>query len=278
MKVFKSKNLIGENSIGIRRAKPLSPTKEHTHDFIELAYIKCGTATEYVDGTGYSVKRGDIIFMTPNSIHAFEPGENFEHVEIFFSPKLIGDGVTTAANALALLALTSFDNFRNDKSYGLVRFEGDEIQEAELILAAMQKELENKKESYEAFMCNCLNMLLIKMVRASVKANVSCDVWQAIDDYIDKNLNKRLTLPLLASKCFYNPSYFSRIFKQRHGVTLTEHLKNKRIERAKELLLDASMTVDDVIQSVGYTDRSAFYSSFYSSTGTTPTQYRLDKK
>ena len=275
MKLFKSKSLIGEDSIGIRKTKPTLPTSKHTHDYIEIVYVRNGTATEYVDGTSYCVKRGDVIFMTPNSIHAFEPSESFEHVEIFFSPHLVGEKVITPGHTLAILALTAFDNFRSDKSYGMVRFERDEILEVEAILAMMQKESENKSDGYEPFMCSCLNMLLIKMVRASSSTSAPSDVWQAIDEYIDKNSDKKITLASLASKCFYNPSYFSRIFKQRYGKTLTEHLRAKRIKRAKELLSDTDMTVEQIIQKIGFSDRSAFYSAFYANTGSTPSEYRL---
>ena len=274
MKIFKSKALIGEHSIGIRGAKPPCPTKEHTHDYIEIVYVKNGTAIEYVDGTGYSVRRGDVIFMTPNSVHAFKPCENFEHIEIFFSPRLIGEEVITASHSLTLLALTSFDKFRHDQSYGLVRFEGDEIREVEHILDSMQKEFDDQKEGYEAYMCNCLNMLLIKMVRASSKNAEVTDVWDAIEEYIDRNSDKRITLSAIASKCFYNPSYFSRVFKQKYGTTLTEYMKSKRIEKAKKLLAEGVLTVDQVIQAVGFTDRSAFYAAFHAIVGCTPAEYR----
>ena len=274
MKIFKSKALIGEHNIGIRGAKPLRLTKEHTHDYIEIVYIKNGTATEYVDGTGYSVRRGDVIFMTPNSVHSFEPCENFEHVEIFFSPRLIGEEVITAAHTLTLLALTSFDKIRHDQSYGLVRFDGDEIREVEYILDSMQREFDYQEEGYEAYMCNCLNMLLIKMVRATSGSAEVTEVWDALEEYIDRNSDKRITLSAIASKCFYNPSYFSRIFKQRYGMTLTDYLKRKRIEKAKALLTETLLTVDQVIEKVGFTDRSAFYSSFSEIVGCTPAEYR----
>ena len=278
MRIFKSKSLIGEDSIGIRKTKPTVPTGEHTHDYIEIVYVRNGTATEYVDGTSFCVKRGDVIFMTPNSIHAYEPSENFEHVEIFFSPHLVGEKVITPGHTLAILALTAFDSFRSGKSYGMIRFERNEILEVEAILGMMQKETEDKKDGYEAFMCSCLNMLLIKMVRASATVSAPNDVWHAIEEYIDKNSDKKITLTSLSSKCFYNPSYFSRIFKQRYGTTLTEYLKSKRIEHAKELLSDTGLTVEQIIQKIGFSDRSAFYSAFYTNTNTTPSEYRQKLK
>ena len=127
-------------------------------------------------------------------------------------------------------------------------------------------------------MCNCLNMLLIKMVRAASNTKAEGDIWKAVDEYIDKNCDKRITLPSIASKCFYNTSYFSRVFKQRYGITFTEFLRKKRIDRAKELLCNSELSVERIIQNVGYSDRSAFYSAFQLDTGYTPSEYRLEQK
>ena len=278
MKIFKSSALIGDGRIGLHRAKTNVTISEHTHDYIEIVYVTSGTATEYVDGIRYNVRRGDIIFMTPNSIHSFIPGAKFEHIEIFFSPRLIGEAVITSAQALSMLALSSFDNLRNNKSFGLIRFDESEVEEVESLLAVMEREFEEKREGYEAYMCNCLNMLLIKMLRNVSSDNRGGDIWEALMKYIEENYEKKLTLAALASKCFYNPSYFSRMFKQKYGASLTVYLKNKRIEQAKKLLLDDDMTIEEIAGAVGFSDRSAFYVAFEDDTGMTPLQYRKNKK
>ena len=278
MRIFKSSALIGDGRIGLHRAKTNVSISEHTHDYIEIVYVSSGAATEYVDGMKYNVRRGDIIFMTPNSIHSFVPGAKFEHVEIFFSPRLIGEAVITSAQALSMLALSSFDNLRNNKSFGLIRMDESEIGEVEALLAVMEREFNEKREGYEAYMCNCLNMLLIKMLHNVSSDNCGGDIWEALMEYIEENYEKKLTLTLLASKCFYNPSYFSRTFKQRYGVSFTVYLRNKRIERAKKLLLCNDMTIEEIAGTVGFSDRSAFYVAFEDDTGMTPLQYRKNKK
>ena len=278
MRIFKSSALIGDGRIGLHRAKTNASISEHTHDYIEIVYVSSGAATEYVDGMKYNVRRGDIIFMTPNSIHSFVPGAKFEHVEIFFSPRLIGEAVITSAQALSMLALSSFDNLRNNKSFGLIRMDESEIGEVEALLAVMEREFNEKREGYEAYMCNCLNMLLIKMLRNVSSDNCGGDIWEALMEYIEENYEKKLTLTSLASKCFYNPSYFSRTFKQRYGVSFTVYLRNKRIEQAKKLLLCNDMTIEEIAGAVGFSDRSAFYAAFEDDTGMTPLRYRKNKK
>ena len=100
------------------------------------------------------------------------------------------------------------------------------------------------------------------------------DVWRELSDYIDENLDMKLTLSHLASKCFYNPSYFSRVFKDKFGMTLTEYVSRKRVAYAGKLLLESDMSVDEISERAGFADRSGFYHTFSKYTGTTPSEYR----
>jgi transcriptional regulator GlxA family with amidase domain len=65
-----------------------------------------------------------------------------------------------------------------------------------------------------------------------------------------------------------------RRFKRATGVTLIEHLQNVRIERAKQLLEQGRVAVDDISAAVGYEDASFFRRLFKRRTGVTPRDYR----
>ena len=276
MRVYKSSALMGNDTIGIVRSAQKVECAEHTHDYIEIVYVTKGHAIERVDGMDYEVSRGDMIFMTPNSIHSFKPDADYEKIEIFFSPSLIGNSLSTTSDKLAMLALCSFDDMRASKNYGFIRFCGTDITDVEFLLSLIEKEYKVKNPSYEQIMCACLNILLVKMIRGS--KNESVDVWSMIAEYINENWDKGLTLASLSAKCFYNPSYFSRAFKEKFNCSLSNYIKHLRIERAKLLLLTHEITVEDVALSVGFTDRSAFYKAFHNETQKTPAKYRKENK
>ena len=99
-----------------------------------------------------------------------------------------------------------------------------------------------------------------------------------IQEYIEQNPGAELTLSALASKCFYNPSYFSRLFKQKFHMSLTEYVTRKRIENAIWLLCSTTLSVDEISQKTGFVDRSTFYAAFSRITGTTPAQYRSSNR
>ena len=124
---------------------------------------------------------------------------------------------------------------------------------------------------------NYLNILLTKMRRADEGSDadgIMKDIWQVLKDYIDENPGSDLSLSALASKCFYNPSYFSRTFKKKFGTSPTEYIRTKRIERAKTLLREEDTPVEVIISRVGFSDRSSFYHAFAAQTGMTPAEYR----
>ena len=96
--------------------------------------------------------------------------------------------------------------------------------------------------------------------------------------YIKSHLDENLTLDEITSRCSYNKSYFSRIFKSYTGVTFTEYLKRERIKKASKLLIDTTLPADKISVQVGYTNKTKFFKDFKTLTGKTPIQYRKSKK
>src|SRR5439155_19448265 len=83
-----------------------------------------------------------------------------------------------------------------------------------------------------------------------------------------------ITLSALAAEVYVSPFHFSRIFARATGVTPGRFLTAVRLFEAKRLLLTTSLTVSDIVCSVGYSSVGTFTSRFARAVGMTPTQYR----
>ena len=281
MKVYTSNRFIRDGeAIGIFRSEQHHIEPRHQHEFIEMVYVLSGSAVQIVDEQEYEVHRGDMIFINYGSIHAFSELKNFCYCNICFSPEIVSDTIITPDNAFALLSLTAFDEMRKDQNGGRVTFSGRECVEIENILQAMLEEYESDQPLSDKVMENYMNILITKMLRKSQPGmgQETKDIWQELSEYIEQNPDAELTLSALASKCFYNPSYFSRMFKQKFHMSLTEYVTRKRVEYAIRLLSDSSLSVDEISQKTGFVDRSTFYSAFSKITGTTPAQYRSSSR
>lgn len=257
------------------------PEPLHEHDFIEIVYITHGKCHQEIDGVLYEAKHGDMIFINYGSTHSFSSDEPFGYVNICFSPEVMAGGIITKENAFSLLSLTAFDELCTETDGAKLTFEGDERREIETVLHAMHRECEQKPTSWSAVVQSYLNILLAKMLRktqAGVRSEEMNDTWQELSEYIDSNLEGELTLETLAKKCFYNPSYFSRVFKEKFGMSFVEYVNRKRLERAVELLTQTTLPVDEISTRVGYTNRGHFYRVFSKYIGGQPSDYRNEIK
>ena len=279
MKVYSAEQFIKPgSSVGIFSTREPQNTKLHRHDFIEIVYISSGTATEYVDGAQYEVKRGDMLFINLGSNHAFEPHKSFSYVNISFLPEIVGDLIITKENAFSLLSLTAFNEMQRDAQGAVISFTGEERKEIENILDAMQKEYDHGKYGSKSVIECYMNIIITKMLRKTHINEGGKDegnVWKELSEYIDENLGSELTLYALAQKCFYNPSYFSRMFKQKFGTTLTEYVGRKRVDYAIKMLQQTELAVDEIALKSGFSDRSTFYHAFSKYTGKAPTDFRV---
>ena len=57
-------------------------------------------------------------------------------------------------------------------------------------------------------------------------------------------------------------------------MPFSEYLIGKRIQKAKELLLDDKLSIEEVAEKVGYNDYFYFLKSFKKNTGISPSKYR----
>jgi len=80
-------------------------------------------------------------------------------------------------------------------------------------------------------------------------------------------------LSSIASLSNYSPSYFSRLFTRTYGMPFSRYLAIYRIERAKRLMLNESMTLHEVSRKAGFCSTSYFCSVFRKVTGKSPRQY-----
>lgn len=93
-------------------------------------------------------------------------------------------------------------------------------------------------------------------------------------DYLDKHYGEDINLNLVADKLNLTPGYLSSIFKEKTNINFSEYLNNLRIERAKELLMNLELRIQDIALQVGYQNVNSFIRMFKRCAGITPGEYR----
>jgi AraC-like DNA-binding protein len=223
------------------------------------------------------------LFINPGSTHEFTPVNQFTYYNICFKPEVIVERIINRDNAFDLLSLTAIDEFRNaESSVSGISFHGEERVLIEAILADMLSEYESQNPERRAVLESYMTVLIPKILRGlkpEIVKNAPSDLmWKEILSFIDSNLNERLTLSALANKCFYNPSYFSRSFKERFGITLVEYITRARTETAAKMLTETALSTSEIAERCGFGEKSAMYRAFSKQYGMTPREWRDSKK
>lgn len=92
--------------------------------------------------------------------------------------------------------------------------------------------------------------------------------------FLDRHLNRDISVEEVATHVGLSTSYFSLLFKQTFGETFIEYVTRERMERAKKLLTESGKSVAQIAREVGYAERRYFTKVFMKYTGDNPTDYR----
>lgn len=91
---------------------------------------------------------------------------------------------------------------------------------------------------------------------------------------VEKNYHRDLSLSDVAEKLSISESYLSRLFKDKLQKNFKQFLTERKIEKAKELLVNTELTIREISSSVGYNSHKQFCLMFKSVEGITAYEYR----
>lgn len=93
-------------------------------------------------------------------------------------------------------------------------------------------------------------------------------------EYIRLHIEDAMDLSSIASHFHYSVYYFSRKFKEECGYSVNDYIKKQKIERAKFLLTDSDLSVNQISSRLHFGSASFFSVTFREITGMPPAKYR----
>lgn len=101
---------------------------------------------------------------------------------------------------------------------------------------------------------------------------------QKILNYIDRNIKKGIGLDEAAEYMNMSSCYFSKFFKKTAGENFITYVTDRKIEAAKQMLLDTDMPVINIAYELSYGETNYFSKAFKKKVGVTPTEFREGKR
>ncbi len=93
---------------------------------------------------------------------------------------------------------------------------------------------------------------------------------------LDRDVCNPPSLDMLGREVDCSPFYLSRLFAEQLGTSIPKYLRDRRIEKAAELIVTRGESVTTAAMAVGYSSLSAFNKAFVTRFGKPPGSYRKD--
>lgn len=108
----------------------------------------------------------------------------------------------------------------------------------------------------------------------SMEADVNPTTIQRIIQEIKQNYANDITLTDLARKYGISTSHLSGLIKEELRMSFSEYIAARRVQKAKELLAEERISIEEIAAQVGYSDYFYFTKVFKKNAGISPSKYR----
>ncbi|OAS14406.1 AraC family transcriptional regulator [Paenibacillus oryzisoli] len=249
--------------------------KTHLHDRYELFYFISGDLTYYIEGQAYTLSPNDIVITNSRELHriVFNSKACYERKYIQFKPEYISAFQTDDYNMLYHIENRKLGYCNKIPAEEVFAYKINELWERiEQTTQDSSPESPIMMKAIFIQMLITINKIFSKYNHTYTDRHKYDEKIVAILDYINKNLEEKISLDRLQQKFYVNKYYLCHIFKLNTGFTVIEYITYKRIMSAIELLM-SGMPAIDAAHAVGFGDYSTFYKAFRNITGFSPKQY-----
>lgn len=110
----------------------------------------------------------------------------------------------------------------------------------------------------------------------TIRSEPALPAWRLrhVIDYIDAHLDRDLALAELAAIAQFSPSHFKALFKQATGTPVHRFVLERRVERARQRLLEGRMSMTDIALEAGFAHSSHMARCMRKLTGISPNALR----
>lgn len=256
----------------------------HSHAFYEFAYVYKGSCTTNIDDVSLTLHEGDLLLMNLQATHDLtlhNPGTMI--FNILVKPSVMDNTLKDLVLSNDFLSSFFIRTMRYQKLRdNYVLFPGNDDGGQKILLEQLIEEDLNTDVFHETAQLSLLCLLLIVLTR-SYRRNLNT---QSMEELGTRNISdivqyiadhcKDVSISSLAVHFNYSPNYLSAMIKKYSGSSFSDILQSIRFRKAALLLRDTLMSVADIAESVGCTNRTWFTQKFKERYSVSPSEYRKD--
>lgn len=250
----------------------------HWHNEFEINYMVNGAAQFRCANKNIIADKGDIVIITPNTIHSVYPYKDFTdtHDALVFSSEMLGlssddRSIATLVRPIINGNLEITPHITSDKPY---------YNEIKKCTETIFNCVKINSAQYDLLLKSELLKLLWtlnynnEINKSAVAVSADVDGLKPAIQYITENYKDDVTIDKLAEISHLSKSYFMNRFKQYFGIGAMEYIIQLRIKSACEALQNSNKTITQISVECGFNNLSNFNRQFKKIVGCTPKEYR----
>lgn len=139
-----------------------------------------------------------------------------------------------------------------------------------------EKDLERVLERLQTILSEHKGEDIMDIFKSIVTEEVNWEepILQNMCRYLEKNVERNLTLEEVAEELNLNKDYLGKVVKNRTGLNFRNLYNQFKMEYAKPLIKSGQYKVYEISEMLGYTSADYFTQLFKNSTGMTPAEYK----
>ena len=275
---YKSLNESNFSSVYAKRKKaPYFGVNWHFHDEFELMYIIKGEGVRIVGDRMDYFNKEELVFLGSGVPHVFKNDKNASQNEVDYIVvkfnRIIG-----GQDLFKIPELAPINRFLKRAGKGLI-FSDTTVMKLKKQLIKLAK---SKNEDRIILLLKVLKILSAQedynelSTDTFLLKNTSAgeDRTKKVINYISENYNKNISLEDLASISYMTTNSFCRYFKNRTGKTAFQFIREFRINKACQMLINGEKNISQICFDTGFNSLSSFNRVFKSLKLISATEYK----
>lgn len=255
--------------------KDHDPFRPHRIHFFALLYIMEGEGNHYIDFKRYPYKKGSIIFISKDQVHAFEKNLERNAFLLLFTGKFL-ERSSLGSNLMQQLSLYNYHLY--PPTINLTPKQMPVF--SDLILSIRDEYLAPDDQLTEEIIQSSLKILLCmaERIRKQNRANEPQSKYQEEFLQFQKLLNKHLpqqrSVQFYADSLSFSAKKLNRITRDIMNQSAKAYIDEHLIIEMKRLLMNTSLGIKEISYKTGFEDPTNFVKYFKKNTSMTPVQFR----
>lgn len=267
--------------IDIRPHTRFAHFPKHRHNYVEMVYMCSGSTVHIINDTERIVlSEGDLLFLNQNATQEIEPAKETDiAVNFIILPEFFDQAFTMIEkeNVLRDFLISTLSQDTSLTNY--LHFQAKDILPVQNLVENMIWSLIEQKSGINTINQTTMGLLFLNLsaFAENINQNYPNQYEQtlifAVLKYIEAHY-KSGTLAEIADKLNQESYSLSRLLKKHTGCNFKELLQQRKLQQAVYLLRQTPLTVDAILEAVGYENSSYFYRKFKEKYHCSPKEYR----